>query len=102
MFCPTCKVGMKPLFTSWYCPNDCDRPKVKSWVEKRAEKRAAATYFRAYKTLLAPPTPFTPDFVGPDTLGTGDLCAGCGDKIWVIWPTSKEGLCDNGHKWTWA
>lgn len=25
MFCPTCKTGMKPLITSWYCPNDCDK-----------------------------------------------------------------------------
>jgi hypothetical protein len=26
MKCPTCSGPMKPLFTSWFCPRDCDRP----------------------------------------------------------------------------
>lgn len=26
MQCPTCKAQMKPLFTSWFCPSDCDKP----------------------------------------------------------------------------
>ena len=25
MKCPTCNVGMKPLFVGFYCPNDCDK-----------------------------------------------------------------------------
>jgi hypothetical protein len=25
MQCPTCMTKLKPLFTGWYCPNDCDR-----------------------------------------------------------------------------
>jgi len=26
--CKDCKGPMKPLFTGFYCPNDCDRPKA--------------------------------------------------------------------------
>lgn len=25
MKCPTCGGAMRPLFTSWFCPKDCDK-----------------------------------------------------------------------------
>ena len=28
--CPDCKGAMKPLFTGFYCPNDCDKPHLKA------------------------------------------------------------------------
>jgi hypothetical protein len=32
--CPACKGPMKPLFTGFFCPKDCDRPKA--FVEPKA------------------------------------------------------------------
>lgn len=46
--CKECRAEMKPLFTSLYCPNDCDRPEKK----KRAGLDALMNlYAERYRNL---------------------------------------------------
>lgn len=35
--CPVCGTAIKLLLTSWYCPRDCDKPKVKSETKYDSE-----------------------------------------------------------------
>jgi hypothetical protein len=45
MKCTQCGGAMKPLFTTWFCPRDCDRPRQAkaaedwSWVDKVPSSR---------------------------------------------------------------
>ncbi len=44
--CPDCSAEMKPLFTSFFCPNDCDTPEGKQRnIEKAEAKLRAARPF---------------------------------------------------------
>lgn len=39
MICKICKGQMTPMINSWFCPNDCDRPKKTSFSMELEEIR---------------------------------------------------------------
>jgi hypothetical protein len=54
--CPACKGPMKPLFTGFYCPKDCDRPFMrKEQIDKEIKQAQDAMAKPQHWTTL--PTP---------------------------------------------
>lgn len=113
MFCPKCKVGMKPLFTSLYCPNECDKP---GWAEKRAEKSAVREYINAPPaTSVRKAVTFkdrngkAPFYFDIDLqhIAVGQFCF-CYGVIEAINFLSGEGFCGGrdkttaSHHWKWT
>lgn len=41
--CPTCNTPLKPLFQTFFCPNDCDRP---GGGPKRKEEETTGEWWR--------------------------------------------------------
>lgn len=49
MKCPDCKAEMKALFTTYYCPNECDTPEGKKRNEElRAKQKAWAAMWSGF------------------------------------------------------
>lgn len=93
MKCPDCGTEMKPLATSMYCPNDCDR-KVREEIDPEKTPRIVFRTDRrnSYPGTVAasgslfyqkPPTSTCPTgSVGPDQDDDNDLWAWVDKLTW--------------------
>lgn len=68
--CPDCKGAMKPLFTGFYCPNNCDKPHLKA--------AAIAKTIAEALDLMAKPR---------ITIKGNNTIATPGGGVWSVWPT---------------
>lgn len=65
--CKDCKARMKPLFTGFYCPNDCDKPGVVAARKSAYQAQLDALKQSIYRTMQAPataPIPAWPSGIG--------------------------------------
>lgn len=117
MFCPKCKVGMKPLFSSWYCPNDCDRPQAKTpsyegvikvTVSSKGNVVTVNAGVTSPATTLRHSTPFQiTDVMLENMHGVGGNCPfGCPFKVHTFDKKWKQGYCGtpagSEHIWNWV
>lgn len=70
MKCTQCGGSMKPLFLTWFCPKDCDRPRLA--VQTSTMRDPAGVCKQC-----------NPQFRGTaiSCLGICDVCCGCGKTI---------------------
>lgn len=62
--CKDCGTELKPLFNSWYCPNDCDTPEGQARNKAKKEAEAKNQYEEAIKKLQGAPIMW-PNFFVP-------------------------------------
>lgn len=105
MNCPDCKAAMKPLFTGFYCPNDCDKPELKA--AKKPTNTAAGIIANIKKDNSTPgftyrwATPINP-VTGNHAAAKRDIdCPLCG-VLYLMGTKNNAGIhytCKNAHTW---
>lgn len=100
-FCGKCGAAMKPLFTSEFCPNDCDRPlKWKLEKQLQSERVPAPVQFDDVDTPADGPGWLDIDW---SSMGMADDCPSCKSVDTEVFPNCSHGdmHCNTcGHVWT--
>lgn len=108
MLCPDCSTPLKPLFTGFFCPNDCDRPKSPTpakridfaTIKKDSSWASAGAnvfpWVGGWFGNLAPaPSSYTP--------ATGQcrkpVCRGQGKHLYSSWVTDVTGKVSGYDKY---